>query len=247
MDTTLDILILTLDAPLMSFGGPIVDNFNIIHEYPTQSMMTGLIANALGYTHAQADRLDKLQRRLSYGARQDKPGRLLRDYHTVDLGQPAMRDELAWTTRHRLDPRAGGNSDGTHIRYRDYWADALYIVALTLHQDDDAAAPSLDDLALAFQRPARPLYLGRKTCLPASPLYSHRTRACSLYEALCQTPLHPRASAPRVKAWWPDRSEHAQTSAWIIDQRDWRTQLHQGQRLLHHNLIQPQPAGVLHG
>jgi len=38
----MDILLLRFDAPLMSFGGPIVDNHGIIQTYPALSMLMRL-------------------------------------------------------------------------------------------------------------------------------------------------------------------------------------------------------------
>jgi len=165
----MDILLLRFDAPLMSFGGPIVDNHGIIQTYPALSMICGLLANALGYDHYEFADLQRLQERLQYACRQDRPGTRLRDYQTVDLGQEFMSDDLAWTTWGSLERRKGGTaSSGTQIRYRDYWADAMYTVALTLDPLDES--PTIDDLEQALRTPERPLFIGRKPCLPAERL-----------------------------------------------------------------------------
>ena len=50
-------LILHLQAPLMSFGGPQVDQIGPTGQFPTTSQITGLFANALGYAHRDVDRL----------------------------------------------------------------------------------------------------------------------------------------------------------------------------------------------
>ena len=71
----MDVLILRFDAPLMSFGAPIVDNQGEIQPYPALSMMTGLLGNALGFDHSEFDRLERLQERLRYASRQDRRGR----------------------------------------------------------------------------------------------------------------------------------------------------------------------------
>ena len=63
-------------------------------------MLTGLLANALGWDHRDADSLERLQDRLRFASRLDRAGHPLVDYQTVDLGQDWMRPENAgWTTR----------------------------------------------------------------------------------------------------------------------------------------------------
>jgi CRISPR system Cascade subunit CasD len=241
----MDVLILRFDAPLMSFGAPIVDQRGEINPYPALSMMTGLLGNALGVDHSEFDRLDRLQERLRYASRQDRRGRQIQDYQTVDLSKPYMDDDRAWTTRGTLEKRKGGSaSSGTHIRYRDYWADAVHTVAVTLDPPDES--PTLDDLAAAVRHPARPLFLGRKPCLPAGSLFAGRTRAESLPAALVHTPLHARHDEKeRHPAWWPTHpdapkpQDEAPDSPVvedmrrpITDRRDWENQIHTGERWL---------------
>ena len=42
-------MILALEAPLMAFGGETVDNYGVVRSFPAASMLTGLLANALGW------------------------------------------------------------------------------------------------------------------------------------------------------------------------------------------------------
>ncbi|MES3628987.1 MAG: type I-E CRISPR-associated protein Cas5/CasD [Longimonas sp.] len=236
----MDTLILRFDAPLISFGAPIVDSHGVIQPYPALSMMTGLIGNALGIDHRESDRLQRLQERLRYASRRDRKGRQIQDYQTVNLGAPYMDDDRAWTTRGTLETRKGGSaSSGTHIRQRDYWADAVHTVALTLDPADEA--PTLDEVEAALHHPARPLFLGRKPCLPAGDLVVERRAASSLVDALRHAPLHDRAdhqgdSDATYPAWWPvDSAADASgtpnaTRRPVTDQRDWTNQIHVGQR-----------------
>lgn len=234
----MDVLILQFDAPLMSFGAPIVDRHGVIQPYPALSMMAGLLGNALGFDHADFDRLERLQERLHYASRQDRAGRKLQDYQTVDLSKPYMSDERAWTTHGALEDRKGGSaSSGTHIRLRDYWADAICTVALTLDPADEA--PTLDDLEGALQHPARPLFIGRKTCLPASSLFVQRMQADDLVDALTQTPLPPRADdRTAYPAWWPSTPDDERARP-ATDRRDWANQIHVGERWIAHGTVTP--------
>ena len=43
---------LRLHAPLAAFGGEMIDAHGVIQNVPAQSMLTGLLANALGWTRA---------------------------------------------------------------------------------------------------------------------------------------------------------------------------------------------------
>lgn len=229
MPDHLDILLLRFDAPLMSFGKPIVDNRGVIQPFPALSMMTGLLGNALGYDHAEADALTRLQDRLMYAVRQDRRGRRIQDYQTVDLSRPYMDDAHAWTTGGELETRKGGSaSSGTHIRLRDYWADAAYTIAITL--DPAGEVPTLDDVAEALQHPRRPLFLGRKTCLPASPIFIGAVQAASLRDALRRASLTKRShGGPTYTAWWQSGSDDDRAMP-FTDRRDWANQIHVGSR-----------------
>ena len=248
----MNVLLLRFDAPLMSFGAPIVDNQGEIQPYPALSMMTGLLGNALGVDHSEFDRLEHLQERLRYASRQDRRGRQIQDYQTVDLSKPYMDDDRAWTTYHHRESRAGGSaSGGTHIRYRDYWADAVHTVAATLDPPDES--PTLDDLESAVKHPARPLFLGRKPCLPADSLFAGQMQVDTLPDALVQAPLHDRAAdGPTYPAWWPTHPDAKGPSDEspldedlrepVTDRRDWHNQIHVGERWIVNGTVTPNTA-----
>ncbi len=228
----IDCLLLRFDAPLMSFGGVLVDEHGVTHELPGLSMLTGLLGNALGYRHQDFASLERLQERLYYAVRQDHQGQKLVDFHTVDFNQGFMRS--SWTTSGKLERRGGG----THLRYRHYWADAVYSLALTL--DPAAEEPSLDELEAALRSPARPLFLGRKCCLPATSLLLGRGQADNLLSALAGIEPPPArdetAARDTVKAWWPEgeASPAAIPTRRLAhtDRRDWANQVHTGRRFI---------------
>src|SRR4051812_36428554 len=101
---TTEFLLLRLEAPLMAFGGPMVDQIGRTRAFPGQAQVAGLLGNALGYRHQDADALEALQRRLLFAAALLRPGEPLRDYHTVDLGQPHLTG-TGWTTRGAMETR----------------------------------------------------------------------------------------------------------------------------------------------
>lgn len=247
----IDVLILRFDAPLMSFGGAAVDSRGVIRRFPARSMITGLLANALGWQRTEAEAHQRLQARVRFATRLDVPGVKLRDYQTVDLGQPHMLAKaVGWTTWGRIEPRGGASGEDTHIRERDYWADAVYTLALTVAPADEA--PTLDAIEAALQRPARPLCIGRKPCVPSGPILIDRLRAGGLraalagYERIVDRPGRPRNDEP-LKIWLdapPSAGERLDVQRPVIevtDERDWRNQIHGGRRLLWQETVDPPP------
>jgi CRISPR system Cascade subunit CasD len=237
-------LILRLEAPLMSFGGVLVDQRNPTDRFPGRALLAGLIANALGWNHAQFDDLNDLQERLRYAARWDVVPEAVRDYHTVELGQAHLKDP-GWTTRGRPEHRKGSGDKrhGTHQRYRHYWADGVLTVALGLK----AGEPGLDGVEQALCRPARPLFLGRKTCLPSGPILRSRREVPNLLAALQTEPADPRAGEGScdMEACWPPGLTHQDTEIrqrqYWTDDRDWHNQVHVGQRPMIVGIIREVP------
>ncbi len=231
------LLLLRLEAPLMSFGGVAIDYRGVTRPLPGRAMLTGLLANALGYEHREFPRLDALQSRLSYAARADRPGDLITDFQTVDLSQPFLSQ--GWTTRGAPQSREGGPaSKGTHIRLRQFLADAVVTIALTLNPPGDD--PSLATLESALREPMRPLYIGRKPCIPSGPILLDRVEASSLLEALEHAPPSPRAMRDvAIRAWWPagDGERPGARLIPITDERDWANQIHVGRRWIYEGVI----------
>lgn len=221
-------LLLRLDAPLMSFGAVVVDQNNPTWRFPGKSMLAGLLGNALGWDHRDTDKLHALQARLRFAARWDAEPEPLTEYQTVDLGQPFMVD-AGWTTRGQREDRKGGDAaTGTHQRWRDHWANGVATIALALDREGD---PTLDALEGALHTPARPLFIGRKHCLPAAPLLIGRRMAAGVRAALAAEPLAqiaPRKRPARIPALWPqDEGAGTQTEE-RYDLRDWAHNVHRG-------------------
>jgi CRISPR system Cascade subunit CasD len=223
-------LLLDLDAPLMSFGGDMVDAYGVVRDFPAKSMVAGLIANALGWERHDAQAHARLQERLTIGSARAAEGRRVRDFQTAQLSG----NDRGWTTRGRVEGRTGGAATylSPHIRYRDADADARVLVALRLDPADEA--PTLDRLADALDRPERPLFLGRKPFLPSRPLrlaiVEADTSRGALIAGLALLGKMP-GEAP-VRAQWPlaeglvgnAREEE------LTDERHWPAGVHAGLR-----------------
>ena len=238
-----EFLVLRLDGPLMCFGDVAIDETRPTAELPSQSMLTGLLANALGWRSTHGDRLNRLQERLVYGARRDRMGERLVDYQNAHIApkQAAWR----WRTPGPLE-RAGGGSENIQ-RWRYYIADGCVSVVLTLLPEDES--PTLDDLSKALQHPARPLFLGRVSCPPAGFLHDgERVRADDVRAALELTPpLQRRFLERRTEsdgwAQWPADGSLGDADGTMVserfDMRDWIDDLHVGSRLVSGGRIRP--------
>lgn len=224
-------LLLDLDAPLMSFGGDMVDAYGVVRDFPAKSMVAGLLANALGWERYDADAHARLQERLVMGSARAGEGRRVRDFQTALLGG----GDKGWTTRGRPEGRAGGADTykSPHIRHRDADADARVLVALRLDPADEA--PGLDAIADALDRPERPLFLGRKPFLPSRPLRLGTADAGTVRDALAAGLAllpDPPGGPAEVRAQWPaseglgarDREEE------LTDERHWPAGVHAGLR-----------------
>lgn len=130
-------LLLRLAAPMQSWGFDSKYNTRRTGREPTKSGVLGMAAAALGYRRDDRAGIERLCR-LRFGVRVDREGTLLRDYQTV----------------HRT---AG---EDVYITYRDYLCDAVFTAGL------EGDKSELEELERAFQYPAYPLFLGRRSCPP---------------------------------------------------------------------------------
>ena len=170
-----------------------------------------------------------MQDRLLFAARREREGALLTDTQNALLA----KDDRGWTTHGVPEGRYGASYDAPHRRLRDYHADLSVHVVLRL--DPATETPTLDTLADAFDRPARPLFLGRKPCLPSRPLVGKESvrwvTGDTAHEALRKVP----GKGERLRALWPvgEGPEEGNDVDHIVDMadlRNWLTGLHSGSR-----------------
>lgn len=177
-----EFLLLTLYAPLSSWGDIAVGEFRGSWDRPSRSAVLGLVAAALGLERENQDAHDELDRGYGVAVRADVSGTPLVDYHTaqtvsattVRKRQPATRAEL-------LDVR----DRQTILSRRSYHQDALATVALWARE---GARWPLEALRDALQRPQFVLYAGRKANVFGLPLDPSVERAATLAEALALRP-----------------------------------------------------------
>ena len=217
-----------LHAPLVSFGGETIDSRGVIRSFPSRSMLTGLLANALGWERSMRLEHQALQDRIIFGALHEHELRgALTDYQTANL----TKDDESWTTRGLPVGRAGASYSGSHQRWRDYHVDVSVTVVLRLVPED--TSPTLKDVQSALARPARPLFIGRKPCLPSTFIVGDCdddwVEADTVREAL-------GTAAPTgdgtLSGFWPESEGKAGAYRvyGITDDRNWVSGLHGGSR-----------------
>lgn len=234
-------LLIRLQAPLIAFGGETIDNFGVIRDFPALSMVTGLMANALGWDRGDDTLHNHLQERMVMGARLDADGERLVDFQTAQL----QANDKGWTTRGVAEERAGGAGTyaGPHLRYRHYHADMNVLVALRLQPAEES--PTLDELAAALDKPARPLFVGRKNCLPTGRLMAGWIEADNI---LCALQLAQPALSHDARAQWPDGEGRLPVqqdrTLDVCDERNWTSGVHGGWRPVREGMLLFKPHSI---
>jgi CRISPR system Cascade subunit CasD len=196
-DDSPTVLVLRLAGPLQSWGDRSPFNRRETRPEPTKSGVIGLLAAAAGHPRDEplGEFLD-----LRMGVRVDQPGSLLRDYHTVS------------DYRGRPLPQAGVSAKGvqkptspakhTHITQRYYLQDAVFVAAVT------GPSALIEALYEALSRPAFPLALGRRSCVPTQPIRLG-LRTGALLDVLSREPWqaaeHTRSAYARRAKGHPER------------------------------------------
>ena len=228
-----DYLALRLDAPLMSFGETAVDNRFPTAEFPSPSMLSGLIGNAVGLKAGEdAFVLQGIQDRLRYAVRLDRfeSGSVLTDFQTARLS----KSDAGWTTFGEPEERSGDDRTylSPQLRWREYVSDVELTVAFRFA--GVAASPGLRSVESALRKPARPLFIGRKSCPPASRILLGRVTASSAVDALTKIPISKWSWSESLRFIWQNGEEHESVPELNRFHangrlRDWRAGVHAGE------------------
>ena len=175
---TVPILILRLDGVLQSWGERARWDFRDSNMFPTKSGIIGLLACALGLPRGN-EQIIKLSNSIKMGVRADRSGLMLEDYHTVTGERGFLFNTYGRSRGKEVGP--------TIITPRQYIQDACFTVALS------AEETILSECTWALQNPIWPIYLGRKSCVPSSPIFEKITdEYTSIFKALSSYPLCER-------------------------------------------------------
>lgn len=161
-------LALLLDGPMQSWGFASRFTRRTTALHPTKSGICGLLAAALGYDKHSADEPAQVARLAALTCTTvtlpkkrgsgELPMLRLSDYHTIGGGYEKGTD---WMKKPRA---ASGAVLETVLSERHYLLDARFGVLL------EGDADFLAEIATALENPRWGLWLGRKCCIPASPL-----------------------------------------------------------------------------
>lgn len=176
----MEFLIFQLQAPISAWGETAVGEYRPTANYPGESALLGLLAAALGIEREDETVHLALRDHYGFAVGVQTAGRLLRDYHTAQVpGRVSLKHRPHNTRRDELNiPKDELN---TILSTRDYRQDAACLVAV---QPGNSAPYSLETLSQALQKPKYVLYLGRKACPPALPLWPKVLEANNALEAL---------------------------------------------------------------
>ena len=152
-------LTLRLEGPMQSWGFDSQYNRRNTGLMPTKSSIAGMCCAALGYLRGGVDesefliRFNKLKM-ISVVIPRKKENRelmvrRLQDYHTI-------KNTLT----------ADGKNKDCHITYRAYLTDAAFGIILK------GCFSSLSQIASALKDPKWGIWLGRKSCIPSSPVFA---------------------------------------------------------------------------
>jgi CRISPR system Cascade subunit CasD len=218
---------------MLSFGGVAIDHLGVTREFPAQSMLTGLIGNALGWDRMERKKHQRLQDAMVFAARidhDDGSGKLI-DVQNANLA----KNDRGWTARGEPEGRDGDSYGGPHRRYREYHADRRVVVVCGLDVNLSQDVPSLEMIAVALDRPARPLFVGRKPCIPSAPiLVPGFVEAPNAHDALCRVGS-ANGELRKMRAIWPcgdgpEDGAGVDNVHDLPDVRNWVTGLHCGVR-----------------
>ncbi|HUE78338.1 MAG TPA: type I-E CRISPR-associated protein Cas5/CasD [Sphingomicrobium sp.] len=156
-------LVVTLMAPLASFGERAGNVERPTADRPTRSALIGLAGAALGIHRADHEGQRRLAASFRVATATLRAGSLVSDFHTYQ-SLPSSSRPPPQTRAEALSRRTDLVTSITRREYRaDVWHEAAYAL-------QEGAHWKLEDLSEAFRAPRFTLSLGRKSCPLSAPL-----------------------------------------------------------------------------
>lgn len=182
-------LVLRLAGVLQSWGTSGTFNHRDTEPFPTRSALIGMFAAAQGRTRKTALAPYNLpgtpsHTDLVFTFRIDRPGTLFRDLHTAGGGYGHEKGLRTASGTYRSADKS------TLITYRDYLTDAVFTLAV------QGPAVLLAHIADTLTAPVFSPYLGRRWCLPDTPLVIHADHPNPVHALTTTVPLSLAAPPP---------------------------------------------------
>jgi CRISPR system Cascade subunit CasD len=200
-------------GPFAAFGSISVGEIRGISASPAKSAILGLVAGALGVDRFDDQMHRNLAESYNMAVRMDAPGRILRDFHTIQSSRPSK----GVVPNNRREELESGAPINTITSRRDYLNDSVCMVCL---KASHSPPYSLEDLAQALEYPIYMPYIGRKSCPLGLPLAPAIIEGESFQDVLMQRPpdrlfLKSIVSSEdperenRVRLFWEDEQRHS--------------------------------------
>ena len=219
----------------MALQGPRIDGEPQSLPIPTRSLLTGLLGSALGYGRGDHEKLQALQDSIRVAVVVHRNGVEINDYQIADLRKPHMRGPM-WSSGTSVVEREGSQIEGLRQQERPYRVDADMTAVVEVVT---GSAVNAEQILAALDQPARPLFIGRTSCPPASRLAGSVIVALSLEAATLKVAQgHPGEIYLPADAATPSWGDLPLS---IPGRRDWSSFRHAGADLY---VIRPRPTST---
>ncbi len=189
-------LLVTLAAPMASFGSEAGHERRGSRERPGKSALIGLLGAALGIRRHDRQHQQALADTIETAVRVEHPGQVMQDFHTAQY-VPTARIRRPQTRRDAL--AALKPTDNAELTRRDYRTNVLFTAAYARMSD---CPWTLEEMAAALRKPAFTLYLGRKSCPLSLPLDPRIVEADDLLQALADHAGSPHPERQELFMRW---------------------------------------------
>lgn len=177
-------LFLRLAGPMQSWGTSSRLQLRRTDSYPSKSGVLGMVLCAMGIRREDSPEELAQLTPLPMGVRVDRRGILDWDYHTAGA---KIGIRQAGTGKPKIT--ASTKEVEALLSRREYLYDAAFLVAL------QGAPDVIGACARAIEDPVWPVFLGRKCCVPAEPVFAGVGSFDNLSGALSLVPWRPRINA----------------------------------------------------
>lgn len=173
-------LFMRLAGPMQAWGSNSRSDLRRTDRFPSKSGVLGLLLCAMGVRREDSRVPLASLTSLQMGVRIDRSGTTGWDYHTSGAGYGVRMAAGGIKTT-----QSTGEIE-TQVSHREYLYDASFLIAL---QGDHEL---VDRCAFALQEPVWPVFLGRKSCVPAEPVFEGIGEFGTVIDALSSVPWRPR-------------------------------------------------------
>lgn len=187
-------LFLRLAGPMQSWGTSSRFQLRRTDAYPSKSGVLGLLLCAMGKCREDSAQALVPLTPLLMGVRVDRAGSSDWDYHTAGA-KIGIRSADGKTKK-----TASTGEFETLLSRRQYLFDASFLVALHGHAD------TISTCARALHDPVWPIFLGRKCCVPAEPVFAGTASFDTVGDALSSVEWRPRIDVIDRDDWSATRT-----------------------------------------